>query len=1224
MKRPFPGTFALWHEIMKRTFLIIIILCVAAFVALEVYVQTDDFAARIRPLIVGPLQDILGPETKIGFVKTNFFPLFLEVRDIVIPDSQGRAAVAIRKVTIYVNPLPLLFKKIRLPSITILEPRINIEREPDGTFNIEPVVERINANIARTAGGGSSGYRLLLRTLTIRKGELKFRDRGMSSEVDITDLNMIGRFNESGDRIVMAIRGSKIQVSAPSYPVTSGVLKAQTEFNRGRLILHSLEFTTGDSALTVRGAIGSFPAAVMDLKGRIRLGPLTISKFTDIFNHPPRKKGPRIEASVIVTGKFSSPEINSNIKLSGLTYQGTTLKDSSLLMSYENQSLTVSGHDLHISRNDKVLTLDRIVSTLAYRQGVVDIKNIDVAAGDLSLRIGGVFEPSKGFNAHIRAVSSGAGRTIAYVTSLPIEGTIKLEGDVKGPFNALIFKGDAIAGPLLVRGVRFNDIKGKVEYGSGKLTASSVDIRQMSSRYVLDGTISLKEAEPAYTAHLHVIQSDVVSIATLFYKPIPLNILAKGDLSFQGTGKQYSGNIYLSLDRGSAYGESFTHGVISASLNNDKISFPKVVLYKKKGIVKATGWIAFDGTYSANLEGRNIDLSSVDHLNMIPVEGEGLLVIHSSGSFTNPTARASIEIKDLFIRKIPVGHLHGDAEISDGKLKILVLLPDESARLSTVWVLRKPFTWNAEAKMKIEEVKPLSSLGAVEVSERLKVSVDCSITAHGVGLDPSNISGEAVFPNISMDIGDYSIVNESPVVLSIDAGNITIKSLNFAGLGTRISVAGMAKNFTYLDISLTGTAELSLLKLIIPAVEHAGGNATVKLTVKDSWKNPDVIGELQIQEGEIKIRDIPQKFTGLNGRITFTQGKVTTDSLSGEIGGGKLQISGWAQLSGTELLEFTTKTTVSDVTVRYPEGLTSTLSGVLYFDGDAKERTFSGDVLIKRAKYDKRIEWKSMLVDIGRGLYQKKKTSIGWIGDTQINIRFHGSDNILFENNLARIPLDIDVFLRGTVDHPQLLGRIEARTGTVYFRNNEFKILQASVDFVDPTRMNPILDIQAETQVREYQIRLAVTGAADKAAVTLISDPALSDTDILSLLALGKTSSQLQGSEKSVGVGEATSFATGQFQDIFERQARSLTGLDRFQVDPYVGQSNTSVPRLTVGKELLQNKLYATYSSNVGASSSEQIFKLEYILNKHFSLVGDIDQEMGNSGADIKYRFEFK
>ena len=103
------------------------------------------------------------------------------------------------------------------------------------------------------------------------------------------------------------------------------------------------------------------------------------------------------------------------------------------------------------------------------------------------------------------------------------------------------------------------------------------------------------------------------------------------------------------------------------------------------------------------------------------------------------------------------------------------------------------------------------------------------------------------------------------------------------------------------------------------------------------------------------------------------------------------------------------------------------------------------------------------------------------------------------------MPLDVDIFLRGTVNRLQLLGRIEARNGSVYFRQNEFKIIHASVDFVDPNRVNPVLDIQAEIQVRDYLVRLAVSGTADRAVVTLLSDPQLPDSDILALLALGKT-----------------------------------------------------------------------------------------------------------------------
>ena len=442
-------------------------------------------------------------------------------------------------------------------------------------------------------------------------------------------------------------------------------------------------------------------------------------------------------------------------------------------------------------------------------------------------------------------------------------------------------------------------------------------------------------------------------------------------------------------------------------------------------------------------------------------------------------------------------------------LKATAGLSEDAASLSLDWLLRKPYTWTAEAKIKADGVNPLQLLGNSALAERVKVIADGGISARGAGLDRSSVSGEAVFSSIAVVIGEYRIDSEAQPSFTINRGRLTVKSLNFSGPATRFSIAGTTDFSNDVDLTVKGTANLPLLRLFFPEVERAAGTAEMKLTVTDEWSNPDVAGELRIRDGEIKISDMPQSFTALKGNIVFSQGRIVTESLTGEMGGGTLAVSGWVQLSGITPQDFSVKAAVDNVTVRYPEGLTSTLSGDLYFDGGAQERSLTGEIVIKRARYDKPIEWKSMLVDFSRGLYQKKKTDIGWIGDTQLNVRFHGSENILFQNNLAKMPLDIDVFLRGTVNHPQFLGRIEARKGSIFFRKNDFTILRASADFVDPNRLNPVIDFQAETQVREYQIQLSVTGTAERAVVTVVSDPALSDTDILSLLTLGKKGSEI-------------------------------------------------------------------------------------------------------------------
>lgn len=204
-----------------------------------------------------------------------------------------------------------------------------------------------------------------------------------------------------------------------------------------------------------------------------------------------------------------------------------------------------------------------------------------------------------------------------------------------------------------------------------------------------------------------------------------------------------------------------------------------------------------------------------------------------------------------------------------------------------------------------------------------------------------------------------------------------------------------------------------------------------------------------------------------------------------------------------------------------------------------------------------------------------------------------------------------------------MLGRLETKDGVVFFRNNEFRIIHASADFADPNRINPILELAADTTISGYKIRLNLEGKIGLFTLSLASDPQLAEMDILSLLTTGQVGKQLKGLEGGIGAGEATSFVTGKLQDVLEERMRSITGLDRFLVQPHVSKiTGTVEPGVTVSKRLVGDNLIVTYTSVLGAAP-EQIIKLEYLLNKNISLVGTRD-EIGGIGGDVQFRFEFK
>ncbi len=1210
----------------KKKYALLLIILISTLSGIELYVQSDAFSLMIRPYVVVPLKEMLGEEVRIGRVKARFLPPSLEVRDLSFQGRNGDEIAAIRRITAYLNPVPLILKKVRIPSITILEPRVFAVRSQDGSINLQPLAERLRQGFAvkQPTGADTDGYHLLLRSIIIKKGRIVFQDDSTPANLSLADLSMIVSVDVSQERVTTSLQEGRLSISAPAYPELTGNLKAKVRYDHGRIHMETFELSTADAMIQVAGEAGFEQHAPLDLSIQVQSGPQVLGKFLDRLNPQKKRKASRVELQAHIGGRVSDPDIGGNLVISALPYQGYLLQNAAVSFSFQNRNLILTGSNWKLSHGGDHLAIEHIAASLGYSRGGVDIERFQVQAGDMTVRFEGRADPSIGYDVNVSAISVGKGRALQFLTGVPVEGEVSALGHLSGLLTGPRMEGTLGSSLVKVRGIPFSRVYGSFEYVDRKLRLSSVEIAEQTSRYVFDGSVDLSGEEPVYAAKLRVLRSDVVNIVALFYEQLPLRLSASGVLNFDGTAKKYSGSGFLRLDAGSAYGESFASGSIIASLTTGKIAFPQVVLYKEKGRVKGTGWIGYDeGTYSAELEADGMDLSTIDRLKGMPIAGPGRLDIHSSGTFARPEMRLNLDVDDLQFNQISFGEVHASAAIRDEVMTIKARVIDERAVFNLRWLLARPFTWQVDASIQNSVFDPFLLSGIKGMADQVRMAVDGSLQVRGQGFDSKKVSGDIHIAKIHAVYGDYRMENATEAIIAINDGKLNAEALSFVGPGTRIDITGWLRPLEDIDLELKGVADVALLKLLYREVEHAAGHAELKISLRDAWKSPDLSGELHLMNGEVKVRDIPQRFTALKGRIIFSEGRLVTDLLSGEMGGGALTASGWAQLKGFSMQEFSAKASVENMTVRYPEGLISTLSGELYYDGDAMEQTLSGDIAIKRARYDKRVEWKSMLVDIGRGLYQKRKTEIGWIGDTQINLRFHGADGVAFQNNLAKMNLDVDVFLKGTVNAPYLLGRIEARKGVVYFRKNDFKILHASADFVDPGRMNPVLDIQAETQVREYLIRLAVTGTSERAIVTLISDPSLNEPDILGLLALGKKGSELIGKEAGVGVGEAASFATGQFQDIFERRARSLTGLDRFQVDPYVGKSDTSVPRVTVGKELVQNKLYVTYSSNVGASVPEQNFRIEYILNRHFSLVGE-HNEVGNNGADIKYRFEFK
>ena len=81
-------------------------------------------------------------------------------------------------------------------------------------------------------------------------------------------------------------------------------------------------------------------------------------------------------------------------------------------------------------------------------------------------------------------------------------------------------------------------------------------------------------------------------------------------------------------------------------------------------------------------------------------------------------------------------------------------------------------------------------------------------------------------------------------------------------------------------------------------------------------------------------------------------------------------------------------------------------------------------------------------------------------------MRINAPSTLRIENNTARVVAAADLQLRGTFDRPLLFGRADIERGEVRFEGKRYLVTRGTIDFNNPSRIEPFFDIETETRVR--------------------------------------------------------------------------------------------------------------------------------------------------------------
>ena len=485
------------------------------------------------------------------------------------------------------------------------------------------------------------------------------------------------------------------------------------------------------------------------------------------------------------------------------------------------------------------------------------------------------------------------------------------------------------------------------------------------------------------------------------------------------------------------------------------------------------------------------------------------------------------------------------------------------------------------------------------------------------------MTGTATLEDLVISTPDFAVATSGPTGIRLQDARVHIEGLGLAQGDSGVRLAGsVGLDDQLLDLTLSGRISLLAAEPFLEGLTSQG-QFDINAEIVGPLTAPEAVGEGTVQGGVFRIEGFPHALSAVEGSITFDHRTLRIAEMIGTMGSGDAVVSGSISVEDAAIGAVDLRVRLTDSRLRYPRDLSATLDADLRVVGDRGGRLLSGEVRLNEAVWSREYElFTSILADVNAVAEPGDTTDRGFLDELRMDVRVETDSPFAVRNSIFQLDAAADFGLRGTAGSPALLGRADLVGGEMYFGAHRFQIVSGSADFVDPEGIEPIFDIEAETRVRSYRVRLRASGTTEHIEANLSSEPPLREADILRLLSGAPEQDLLRAaSDDDVAVASAATLLSQQLSNMIGRRAGRVFGIDRLSIDPFlIGRFSNPAARVTLGKQV-SSDLSVRYSSSL-SSAEESIIVVEYTPRGPVSWIFSRDQD-GSLGVDVRFHRSF-
>jgi translocation and assembly module TamB len=851
-----------------------------------------------------------------------------------------------------------------------------------------------------------------------------------------------------------------------------------------------------------------------------------------------------------------------------------------------------------------------------FRPGQARVANADLQLYSTKIKAEGLVHPTQ-TDLTIHMTSSNL-KDLAFIYA-DANGTGSFDGVLTGNIKTPVLDGDFTLQDHTFSQIRVQKAWGAVRLDTGTedVALRDVHVTQGQSQVLLNGSTALSGGR----ANLKI---DADHVAADDLKPFV-------NRNFAGT---FSGTVHLT--------EISPAVDLDADLRADGFAVEGYMIGDARGRVRyiepvldvsdltiAQNGAAGKGSFTFNRANENLKFSarvtSIDLQNLyrfgLPDMVKGTIreaTVSGDGTLRSPNVSGNGTIQNLSIQDETFPQAQVQLASTGPRIDLRLNAENNVNLTAQIDTAAAGYPFTAEGSFNQYSIERLAKFSQGTISATGKVQLSGLLT------DRTRLSGKGTIDMANIRVQDTPLQTTKPFTFDFNADRLMLTGVTLAGQATQLNVAGTVSFSERAPLNLDLSGQVDLALLTPPSGDWtSGGSVNVQVRLTGTPQMPDLRGVAHLSNANFGSPGFFTSLVNVNGDLFFDQNRITLNNIQGHLGAGIVQIQGTAQLENGTLQSMNVRFDAQDVRFRYPEGLRTVVDADLVLRGNWTAPLLEGNVKIQNLAY--RSDFENFLAVVTENNLSATPSPVGRL---RLALHIEGSRNITIQNQLADVEARIDVDLKGTVSDPSMTGHVEASGGTLVFQGNRYRVTRGNIHFADPVRVDPVVDIEAESQVRDYRVILSVAGHGDKLKLNMRSDPPLPELEIVSLIAGGQSREEianLRGSSAPTSEQVFQSGAASILSDLLRQRVGNRLGFlgsGHVRIEPFaVGASSNTGTRVTVSEQVTKD-LAVTYSQDL-SSSRQDIILIEYFVSRNTSIQASRD-ELGNFGMDVRLRKRLK